>query len=157
MSAFGLLLRAWAAGCILKDQVLALGGPYRFIRNPLYLGSFFLGSGAVVAGGSWPFLLLFFVFFVWSYSRTLRAEKNLLEEKFGRAYLAYRASVPGFLPRLRPKRWSRGEGVPCSGSGTARRQGFRWELYFRNKEWQAALGAGTAFGLLAAKWAFAWG
>jgi hypothetical protein len=153
LSAFGLLLRGWAAGCILKDQALALDGPYRFIRNPLYLGSFFLGLGAVLAGASWPFFILFVGFFVWSYSRTLRVEKDVLEERFGKAYLEYRASVPGFVPRLLPKLRNPGEGAPRSATRTPCRQGFRWQLYFRNREWQATLGAGTAFGFLAVKWA----
>ncbi|MFC1661080.1 methyltransferase family protein [Gemmatimonadota bacterium] len=144
LSALGLLLRGWAAGCILKDQVLALGGPYRFIRNPLFLGSFWLGLGVVIAGGSWPFLLLFLLFFAWSYSRTLRAEESVLAEKFGRDYREYRASVPGFVPSL-------GRRHSASVSGVDP-EGFQWSLYFRNREWQAGVGAGVAFGFLLAKW-----
>ena len=35
----GLLLRASGAGHLAKNQTLATGGPYQYIRHPLYLGS----------------------------------------------------------------------------------------------------------------------
>jgi hypothetical protein len=147
LAAPGLLLRAWAAGCILKERVLATGGPYRLIRNPLFVGSFLLGLGGVVAGGSWPFLVVFLLFFGWTYSRTLEAEERTLEDTFGEAYREYRASVPAFVPRLAREVDSRAS-TPGPGSG-----GFRWNLYLRNREWQAGLGTMLAFGFLVAKWA----
>src|SRR5437868_6508959 len=36
---FGLVLRSWAAGILQKDFLLTTSGPYRLIRNPLYIGS----------------------------------------------------------------------------------------------------------------------
>lgn len=41
----GLLLRAWSAGYLAKNQRLATGGPYSYTRNPLYLGSAVMGLG----------------------------------------------------------------------------------------------------------------
>ena len=59
----GGLLRLWAAGHIDKRRVLARSGPYALTRNPLYLGSFVMGIGVLLAGqGYWlliPFSLLF--------------------------------------------------------------------------------------------------
>src|SRR5262252_5105745 len=43
--AMGCLLRSWAAGYLLKGKRVAVGGPYAFIRNPLYVGSFIIGTG----------------------------------------------------------------------------------------------------------------
>lgn len=137
LSVLGLLLRGWAAGSILKDELLAVGGPYRFIRHPLYLGSFLLGSGLMTAGGSCVLAFLFLAFFAWSYSRTLREERGALEQRFGKEYTDYRASVPAFFPRLGR--------APIPESSV---QGFRWRLYLHNKEWQAALGTAGAFGIL---------
>jgi len=48
----GLLLRAWAAGHLSKNQRLACGGPYAYTRNPLYLGSAIMGLGGALAGRS---------------------------------------------------------------------------------------------------------
>ena len=38
----GEVIRIWAAGHLRKEQVMTTGGPYRSIRNPLYLGSFLI-------------------------------------------------------------------------------------------------------------------
>jgi protein-S-isoprenylcysteine O-methyltransferase Ste14 len=77
-------------------------GPYRYVRNPMYLGGFLvlLGTGlflesvpiALLSAG---FLLLFHVFVIF-------IEEPRLEERFGRTYHMYRMHVhrwvPGFTP-----------------------------------------------------------
>src|SRR4051794_8366501 len=45
----GCALRSWAAGYLLKGKRVAVGGPYAFVRNPLYVGSFILGAGFCLA------------------------------------------------------------------------------------------------------------
>src|SRR5262245_26146854 len=47
----GLVLRSWAGGILHKGAELTTTGPYRLIRNPLYVGSFLMMSGfcAVIA------------------------------------------------------------------------------------------------------------
>ena len=45
----GLALRAWAAGHLAKNQRLATGGPYGYVRNPLYLGTALAGAGLAIA------------------------------------------------------------------------------------------------------------
>jgi len=136
ISASGLLLRGYAAGSIHKDRELATGGPYDFVRHPLYLGSFFLGFGLALAGGRWWFPALFFGFFAWLYAQTVRAEEKELADRFGAAFDTYRRRVPAFLPRLRH------DGFKSPSAG------FRSSLYRRNKEWQALLGAAMGYGLL---------
>ena len=135
----GLLLRARAAGSIEKDRELATGGPYNRLRHPLFLGSFLLGLGLALAGGRGWFPILFSGLFVWLYHRTIRAEEAELMRRFGGDYEAYRKEVPAFVPRFRPF-------ISPNPS-----PGFRFRLYRRNKEWQAALGALIGFGLLWAK------
>jgi protein-S-isoprenylcysteine O-methyltransferase Ste14 len=139
ISLLGLLLRAVAAGSILKDERLASGGVYGRLRHPLYVGSFLLGLGLSVAGGRWWFPLAFAALFGWIYFLTIRAEVRELESRFGECFQSYRAQVPAFLPRLRPYR----SGDPS--------QGFRLEVYLRNKEWQAALGALVGYAVLWAR------
>lgn len=142
MSVAGLSLRAWAAGSIRKDRELATTGPYAHTRNPLYLGSFLLGAGVMVAGGQWGFGVAFVVLFLLVYRATVRREATELEERFGASYRAYAARVPAVLPRIMPYRT---EGTDSPGGGFSRAR------YLRNREWEAALGAVAAFGLLALK------
>jgi len=52
ISLLGLALRAWAAGCLAKNQQLATAGPYAYTRNPLYLGTLMVAAGLSVAARS---------------------------------------------------------------------------------------------------------
>lgn len=140
LAALGLVVRAWAAGTIHKERELTTTGPYAFTRNPLYVGSFFLGLGISVAGGHWIWPTLFLVFYVGVYGRTIRGEAALLTELFGERFRHYAAHVPAFAPRLTPYRAPDAPG-----------EGFTFVQYRRNREWEALLGAVAGFGFLAAK------
>ena len=122
----GLLLRALAAGCLDKNQNLATGGPYAHTRNPLYLGSFIIGTGFAMAGGSWILGLAMVSLFVLVYLPVMRREAAFLARQFGPPYAGYARAVPFFLPRLQP-----------ADTGGKR---FRWATYRQNREYQAALG-----------------
>jgi protein-S-isoprenylcysteine O-methyltransferase Ste14 len=137
----GLIVRGWAAGTIHKEKELTTTGPYAFTRNPLYVGSFFLGLGITIAGGQWIWSLLFLVFYVGVYGRTMSGEATLLGELFGDRFHHYAANVPAFAPRLTPYR------APGQEGG-----GFTLARYTRNREWEAALGALAGFGFLTAKY-----
>src|SRR5471030_1298432 len=50
----GCALRSWAAGYLFKGKRVAVGGPYAYVRNPLYLGSFILGLGFCGVLWRWP-------------------------------------------------------------------------------------------------------
>ena len=141
LAAAGLLVRGWAAGAIHKEKELTTTGPYAFTRNPLYVGSFFIGLGVTVAGGQWIFAALFLVFYLGVYGRTMRGESDLLTELFGDRFLHYRDNVPAFVPRGTPYR------APGASGG-----GFTWAQYRRNREWEAGLGVLAAFGFLALRW-----
>ncbi len=145
MSAAGLSLRAWAAGSIRKDRELATTGPYAYTRNPLYLGSFMLGAGVTVAGGQWVFGVVLLAFFLLVYRSTVLREATELETRFVESYRVYAAQVPSVLPQITRYR-AEGSDSPRGGCSRAR--------YLRNREWEAALGAIAAFGLLAWKLRF---
>ena len=142
LSTAGLALRAWAAGSIRKDRELATTGPYARTRNPLYLGSFLLGSGVTVAGGQWVFGAAFLVFFLLVYRATVLREASELEARFGDRYRVYMAQVPSVLPRVTAYEAESSDSAPVK---------FSRARYMRNREWEAALGAAAAFGLLALK------
>jgi len=137
----GLFIRGWAAGTIHKEKELTTTGPYAFTRNPLYVGSFFLGIGITLAGGQWIWPALFLLFYGGVYGRTMRGEAALLTELFGDRFRHYAAHVPAFAPRLTPYR------APGAAGG-----GFTLSQYKRNREWEAGLGALAGFGFLAAKY-----
>lgn len=143
----GLAIRGWAAGTIRKDQTLTTSGPYAHTRNPLYLGSLCLGLGVTVAGGSWIWPVLFLLFYVVVYGRTVSHEARLLAELFPSRYPEYRAAVPAFLPRITPWR-----GTPtAAGEPVESEAGFRWQQYRAHREWEALLGAAAAFAILGAR------
>lgn len=120
----GLALRGWAAGSVDKNESLATGGPFRYTRNPLYLGSFILGVGFMIAGASWALGIAFVALFILIYSPVMRREEEFLRQKFSAVYDEYARRVPSFLPAFRPG--SRGD--------------FRWARYKKNREYEAALG-----------------
>jgi protein-S-isoprenylcysteine O-methyltransferase Ste14 len=125
----GLLIRGAAAGYLEKNRELATAGPYRYTRNPLYLGSFVMGAGLAVAGGSWPLAAAFLVLYALVYGAVIRREEAMLRSQFGEAFERYAASVPLFFPAFLKRR----DGRPAG-------DGFRWERYRKNREYEAALG-----------------
>src|SRR6266404_859609 len=104
VSILGLIFRAWAAGHIRKNDALAISGPYAYTRNPLYLGSFFLGLGFTVAAYRWELALLFAALFFGIYFPVMRVESATLEGLFGDSFRQYAREVPLFLPRPTPFR-----------------------------------------------------
>jgi protein-S-isoprenylcysteine O-methyltransferase Ste14 len=104
----GEALRFWAAGHLLKTSQLVTSGPYRFTRNPLYLGRLLIFTGICVMarlphGLSWAVLAAgYAVFFLYYLPRKERVEPARLLAAHGEAYARYRSAVPAFFPTLRP-------------------------------------------------------
>ena len=130
----GLALRAWAAGCLAKNQRLATGGPYAYTRNPLYLGTLVVAAGLAWASRSLGLAALFAAAFLFVYLPVIQNEEQHLRKLFPE-YVSYAANVPALWPRLRG-----------AGSSSA----FRWSLYMKNQEYQAA--AGFALGAIFLVW-----
>src|SRR5258706_15305640 len=70
----GLALRAWASGHLRKNDALAMTGPYAYTRNPLYLGSFFIGIGFTIASGRFVLGFVFAALFLGIYVPVMRVE-----------------------------------------------------------------------------------
>ncbi|MCK4244029.1 MAG: isoprenylcysteine carboxylmethyltransferase family protein [Candidatus Omnitrophica bacterium] len=94
----GEVIRTWAAGYLVKDKLLVKNGPYRLIRNPLYLGSFLIGLGAVIIGHSLLLLSAFILLFLGAYLPTIFREEKFLAQKFAADYLNYQKTIPSFFP-----------------------------------------------------------
>jgi protein-S-isoprenylcysteine O-methyltransferase Ste14 len=106
----GLALRAWGSGCAgghtrtaqIEAPQLVTGGPFAYVRNPIYTGTMCLGFGmAGLIGDPKAYLLAALAFGI-LYVGIVPAEEEFLSRQFGAAYAKYRAEVPRFLPRLRP-------------------------------------------------------
>jgi protein-S-isoprenylcysteine O-methyltransferase Ste14 len=152
VSAAGLGLRGWSAGTIRKGEMLTTTGPYAYVRNPLYVGSFLIGAGLALAGGSWLWLVLFVAFFVTVYGPTIAAEAERLTEQFGQRYVDYSKQVPAFVPRL--SSFGRPFRANDRPDGSFEGATFRWSQYERNREWEALLGASAAYLALTLKLAW---
>ena len=132
LSLLGLALRAWAAGCLAKNRELATGGPYAYVRNPLYIGTLLVAAGLVRAARSMVLGMVFAAVFVLIYLPVIQNEEQHLRKLFPE-YADYAARVPSLWPRLTP--------------ATRSPNPFRFALYLRNQEYEAGLGwaAGMAF------------
>src|SRR3954471_23416835 len=99
VSILGLALRAWAAGCLAKNQQLATGGPYAYTRNPLYIGTLLVAAGLVIAARNVWLGALFAAVFLFVYLPVIQLEEQHLRRLFP-DYATYADSVPALLPRL---------------------------------------------------------
>ncbi|MGB8952449.1 MAG: isoprenylcysteine carboxylmethyltransferase family protein [Candidatus Aminicenantales bacterium] len=138
LSIIGLLIRMWASGHIRKEKELAVSGPYRYTRNPLYIGNFILGMSIAVGTYSLWCFWLFAAYFLVFYPPVIRVEKERMKRFFPKKYEEYKRSTPLFFPSLKP--------VPRS-SGIQ----FSWALYKKNKEYMALIGATFFWIILIAK------
>jgi protein-S-isoprenylcysteine O-methyltransferase Ste14 len=121
IAAIGGFLRIWASawlgpGIVLHGKMqgasLLADGPYRHVRNPLYLGLLCVfaalallmpPTGALftlVAASAFQLCLIF-------------GEEAFLTEQIGEPYLAYMRSVPRLVPRLRNAPRSTGNKPHC--------------------------------------------
>jgi len=125
------LVRTWAAAYLQSERVhdanlrtegVVADGPYRHVRNPLYLGSLFLAVGMGLIASRLGFLILVvgqLIFFL----RLIGREESELLATQGERYRAYFDAVPRLLPSLRPR-------VPASGLQPRWPQAFFGEVFF---------------------------
>jgi protein-S-isoprenylcysteine O-methyltransferase Ste14 len=117
----GEIVRFWSAGYIAKDAEIATGGPYAFVRNPLYFGSLLLAVGyGLISGLGWWGVAFTVGLFMVFHLAAIFYEEAFLTAKFGAPYLDYVRRVP----RLLPSPWPR-------TTGTGR---FEWAQALKNRE-----------------------
>jgi protein-S-isoprenylcysteine O-methyltransferase Ste14 len=99
----GIGLSTWAArlfrrlgtGLQLQDggSILVTTGPYRFSRNPMYLGMLVWLIGLAILLGSVTALLFPILFFLLANFLIVPLEEDRMEQQWGERYVAYKASV----------------------------------------------------------------
>jgi protein-S-isoprenylcysteine O-methyltransferase Ste14 len=88
------------AANVQRDRLI-VDGPFRYVRNPLYLGNVLMALGIGLYAPPLGFAIIVF-------GNTLlvvmlaREEAKQLAAQYGADYAIYRAAVPAFLPRLTP-------------------------------------------------------
>ena len=117
LAALGAIFRVWGTAYLnpaivnnpeMKAGAVMASGPYRYVRNPLYLGAFFMIAAiafAMPASGA-LFALPLVAFFL---LRLILGEEAFLTIQLGEPYQAYLRAVPRLVPRLRSP-------LPQSGS-----------------------------------------
>jgi protein-S-isoprenylcysteine O-methyltransferase Ste14 len=80
----------------MPEQIIATG-PYRYTRNPMYLGHLIFMVGLALTFWSWFAAVLLVARAIWFQQRVLYDERRL-EKVFGVEYSAYRARVKRWIP-----------------------------------------------------------
>ena len=141
VSMVGEFIQLWCFASLDKNSTLTARGPYTMVRNPMYLGRFFILLGFLMLLGN-PWLIGVYAIGYWFYmDPRVRREEARLAPIFGAAYEAYCAKVRRFLPT-----W------PATGEAVAY---WNWQL-FRQNNAGFNLGATLAVWALIAAWA-TWG
>ncbi|HET6263441.1 MAG TPA: isoprenylcysteine carboxylmethyltransferase family protein [Usitatibacter sp.] len=72
-------------------------GPYRWVRNPMYLGHLIFLAGLALVLHSWIAAAVFAFHLVW-FDRRVRSDERHLAERFGEAYGDYCRRVKRWIP-----------------------------------------------------------
>ena len=138
ISLAGLAIRAWAAGHLKKEKELATSGPYRYSRNPLYLGNLILGISLAVGANSCQVAVIFAVYFLVFYPVIILTERERMKKLFPEKYKEYIKRVPLFFPFRKP--------LVCEEKAK-----FSWAQYRANREYRALLGSAVYWLILSVR------
>lgn len=81
---------------------LVVVGPYRYVRNPMYLAVLAIVLGQALLFGSWGALIYAGVVLLAVALFVRGCEEPTLELEYGEEYREYRRNVRGWIPRVRP-------------------------------------------------------
>lgn len=87
---------------VAPPERLVIGGVYRYVRNPMYLAVASAIVGQALLLGQPGLLVYAALFAAITFCFVRLYEEPTLRSRFGPSYDAYRAAVPGWLPRLHP-------------------------------------------------------
>ena len=102
LSALGMLVRLWASGYVMKNEILATIGPYAFVRHPLYVGNILICAGFCAASGLWWSVLAALCLLAVFYPQTIRYEDQKLRRLFPGEWDRWAGETRALLPRSRP-------------------------------------------------------
>ncbi len=77
---------------------LVTGGPYQYVRHPLYLANTLKILGLLVIAGHLPFALVATFFYAVEFLTMIPYEEHFLSQRFPELFDTYRSAIPAFLP-----------------------------------------------------------
>jgi protein-S-isoprenylcysteine O-methyltransferase Ste14 len=93
--------KQWSlAARLVEGHTLIQDGPYRFVRNPIYLGMFGMLVATGLAAAQWVPMLIAIVLFAAGTCVRVRSEERLLRQAFGPEFDAYSRRVAALLPGI---------------------------------------------------------
>lgn len=98
-----------------RGEKLVTTGLYSYIRNPMYLGTFLIGTGVTVAIFHPLAIAVFWLGYMAIYIPQIMREEKLLGNLFGANYREYCARVPRLIPAFMRWRDFIGELFPRNG------------------------------------------
>ncbi|RPI12630.1 MAG: isoprenylcysteine carboxylmethyltransferase family protein [Lysobacterales bacterium] len=102
VSMFGEAIQLWCFASLDKGRTLAYNGPYALVRNPMYLGRYFiLLGGLMLLGSGWVLVAFTVIYYFYMVNRVKREEDYLLGA-LGAPYEEYLRIVNRFLPGTPP-------------------------------------------------------
>jgi protein-S-isoprenylcysteine O-methyltransferase Ste14 len=131
LAVLGAMLRTWAAAYLHSEVVhdralhsdrLVADGPYRHLRNPLYVGLLLAGVGLAAMASRLGAVFMLVALTVFTLRLIGREEAALLASG-GDSYRAFCAAVPRLVPALRPR-------LPAGGARASWGQAFLGETFF---------------------------
>lgn len=104
ISLVGKLIENWAGGTLVKEKRMTTGGPYAFVRNPMYVGRFIMGFGWSLLLGYWWIPIVYAIgYAIYAHARVGREEPRL-RRRHAASYTEYCRHVHRWIPRLLPWR-----------------------------------------------------
>ncbi len=133
VSLIGEFIQLWCFATLDKNETVARKGPYALVRNPMYLGRYFIVLGVVLLLGMPGVYAVvpYTIFYGFYMVNRVKREEATLKERLGADYLQYCEEVNRFLPSFK--------GVP-----------FKSILFWSNTLLFQNHGIQNAIGLLAA-------
>jgi len=135
VSMIGEFIQLWSFASLDKNSDLAIRGPYAMVRNPMYLGRYFILLGFLILLGVWWILVVYTAVY-WFYMDTrVEREEAHLRPIFGPRYDEYCARVRRFIP-----------GAPLPGQPLAY---WNWTLFRQNNAAMNLLGTLVVWAVVA--------
>jgi protein-S-isoprenylcysteine O-methyltransferase Ste14 len=88
---------------VLKEHELVVGGPYRWVRHPMYTAGLMASVSALLLSANWLVGGSWLAMHICQFAGRIPLEERLMVEQFGDAYRQYMRTTGRLLPRILPR------------------------------------------------------